>query len=124
MVPGRYNIKIFKGATWSISVEAKNALEVDMDFSDYDEIRLQIGLPFSSPGPALLTMTLENGRIALANTNQTLILTLTAAETAALEFNEGVYELELIKDAVIDPPTARIVDRLLYGSVNVVNESV
>lgn len=126
MVPGKYDIKIFRGATWSISVDAKSAVGTNLDFSVYDEIQLQVSKSWNrnASSTSLLTLTLANGRIALVNTNQTIQLTLTAAETAALQFNEGVYELELIKDATVDPVAAKVVDRMLYGSVAIANETV
>jgi len=126
MVPGKYDITFHRGATWTISVEAKNNLGSNVDFGAYDSMRLQVGKSWikKTGSDLLLSLTNTNGRIALADNDQTLILTLTAAETAQLNFHEGIYELELVKDATVDPVAAQVVDRILYGSVKVANEVV
>jgi len=125
MVPGTYNIKIYKGSTWSITLEARDALDASMDFSVYDSMRMQIrapwikGIPVGAP---LLELTSENGRISLQSDDTQILLVLSAAITADLTFKEGVYDLELVKDAVLDPPTAEVVDKLIRGSVTVIGE--
>jgi len=127
MVPGTYNIKIYKGSTWSITLEAKDAQGIAMDFADYNSMRMQIRAPFIKgvpTGPALLELTTANDRISLQSANTQILLTLSAAVTAALTFKEGVYELEMVKDAVVDPPSVEIVDKLIRGSVTVIEETV
>jgi len=125
MVPGTYNIRIYRGSTWSITLEARDALDVAMDFSVYDSMRMHIrapwikGIPVSDP---LLELTTENGRISLQSADTQILLVLSAAVTADLAFKEGVYDLELVKDAVLDPPTAEVVDKLIRGSVTVIGE--
>ena len=65
MTPGKYDIIIFRGSTWSVSLEAEA-----IDFSDYDEVRMQIrppwikGLPIKPP---LLLLDQDNGRITLSD---------------------------------------------------------
>ena len=129
MVPGKYNIVIYRGGTWGVSVEAENAVAVGYDFStNYDLIRMQIrppwikGIPVKPP---LLELTVENGRITITNAGMLLVLSISAADTAVMTFNEGVYELELVKsvDLTATPPVpVEIVDKILFGSVSVVGE--
>lgn len=45
---------------------------------------------------ALLTLTTENGGIALDNTLKTIAIRMTPAQTALLDFTQAVYDLELI----------------------------
>lgn len=45
---------------------------------------------------ALLTLTTENGGIALDNTLKTVTIRMTPAQTALLDFTQAVYDLELV----------------------------
>lgn len=45
---------------------------------------------------ALLTLTTENGGIALDNTLKTIAIRMTPAQTALLDFTQAIYDLELI----------------------------
>jgi len=129
MVPGKYDITIHRGSTWSITINAKNASDIAIDFAtaykdnpgtDEGAIRLQIRPIWNNDaiptGDPLFEIDLDAG-ITLANTNLNLVLTLTAAQTAALAFNSGKYDLELVTGAT--PP---VVDKLLYGDVTVTGE--
>lgn len=116
MTPGKYDITIFRGSTWFVSLEAEA-----IDFSDYDEIRMQIrppwikGLPIKPP---LLLLDQDNGRITLSEDK--INLTISAADTAGLYFDEGIYDLELVKHETAD--AVEVVDKLIYGSVQVKGE--
>jgi hypothetical protein len=63
----------------------------------------------------LLELTTANGRITIDNTAKTITLTISAVDTAALTFLEGVYDLELISAGLV-------VTKLLEGSVFVEEE--
>jgi len=123
MIPGKYKIEIWRGGTWSIGIQ-----QVSLDFSEYDEIRMQIRPPFirgMPTKPALFELTSDNARITLEDDDTTLRLTISAADTETLAFDEGVYDLELVKhvNLAADPPIAEeIVDKLLYGKVVVHGE--
>ena len=124
MIPGKYNITIHRGGTWSIGINAEN-----LDFTTYDEIRMQIRPPWVkgvvSSKPALFTLSMTNGRITLEDEGLTVRLTVSAADTAAITFDEGIYDLELVQHADLtgDPVIPEeIVDKLLYGSVTVQGE--
>jgi len=122
MVPGKYDITIHRGGTWSITVEAKNAHDVAVDFdTTYDHMRMQIRPAWKQTpiptGQPLLSLTTANGRITTQSSGTQIVLTISAADTAKLDFNAGQYELELVTDG--DP---EVVDKLLYGSVNVTGE--
>jgi hypothetical protein len=127
MIPGKYPITIWRGGTWSIGIT-----QDVLDFAEYDEIRMQVRPPFRknsssacSSSTALLSLTLENGRITVEEDTNTLRLTISSTDTAAIKFNEGVYDLELVThvDLEADPQiTEEVVDKLLYGTVEVEGE--
>jgi hypothetical protein len=126
MVPGKYDITIYRGGTWKINLEAQDANGDPLDFSIYDEIRMQIrpswiqGVP---TGSALLELTKDNGRIILNGTQ--LSLTISAQDTTTIDFDSGRYDVELVKhvDLVADPPIPEeVVDKFLLGTVEVLGE--
>lgn len=66
-------------------------------------------------GTELLTLTDGNARIILNNTDHTITLTITAADTEILTFKTGVYDLELVA------PTGTVTT-LFTGNVSVTRE--
>ena len=66
----------------------------------------------------LLTLTTENARIALGGSAGTITMTISAADTAAITWSKGVYDLELVNAGV--SPT--YVKNLVQGSVSVLKE--
>lgn len=73
-------------------------------------IRDQIG------GTSLLALTSSSG-ITLDNTLKTITIDITAAQTAAMTWSEGVYDLELVS-----PEATPFVTKLLSGAVLVSGE--
>ena len=129
MVPGNYDITIYRGGTFEISVEAENAVGVSTDFAaTYDSARLQVrpawNKKLSTNPAALLELTTANGGILIESaTPTTLTLYISAADTAALLFDEGRYDLELVVAAVVSPtPAVEKVDKILTGKVSVTGE--
>ena len=119
MVPGIYNITIYRGGTFEIDLSAKDTAG-DISFSEiYTKAELHIyeaWLTSVDPDLAtpLYTLSTEDGTITIMGTIVRLFLS--AEITAALPFISGVYRLKLIVDG-IDP----IVDFFLEGSVKVKN---
>ena len=118
MAAGKLNLKIEQGATfrqplqWSAGTPA-----VPVDLTGYTA-RMQVRSELTSPA-VLLELTTENGRIGITDaTAGKLELRLTATETAALAFESGVYDLELVAPDAPD----NTVTRLLAGSVTVLPE--
>lgn len=66
-------------------------------------------------GTVLLTLTTENGGIAIDAAAQTIMLTISAVATAGFTWKTGVYDLEMVS------PTA-VVEALLSGKVTVTPE--
>jgi hypothetical protein len=65
--------------------------------------RLQVRASYDSL-TALVNLTTENGGIALGGIAGTITFSLSATETAALDFVRGVWELELVTGAVVESP--------------------
>lgn len=129
MIPGKYDITIYRGSTWTIDVSKKNSAGVYVDFeADYINnptpgvglIRMHIRPAWKVKATTtkldpLLSLTTANGRISVSGT--VLTFTLPASVTAALTFNEGTYDVELVTGE-----TEPVVDKLLYGTVSVQDE--
>jgi len=66
-------------------------------------------------GTELLSLTSSNARILLDNATKTVKIDLSAADTTAITWAKGVYDLELVS-------AGGIVTALLYGAVTVTKE--
>ena len=62
--------------------------------------RLQIR-PQTASATTILTLTTENGGIAINNTLKTITVLMTATQTTALSFTSAVYSLELVKNTEV-----------------------
>lgn len=108
--PAKRNLVIYKGAmfdkvwTWSPG-------GVPMDFTGC-KARMQVRPEYDSP-TILLDLTTENGGITLGPDGK-IQLWVGATQTALIEWESGVYDLEIEYAAGPDH-----VDRLLQGSISV-----
>lgn len=65
-------------------------------------------------GTELFSLTTENGRIAIDNVEKTITLIISAADTAAITWKKGVFELEMVSGSYV---------ALIYsGDVTVIQE--
>ena len=108
--PGEYDFTIYQGATLSRTVVWKDAAGALVDLTGYTA-RMQIRASVRNP-EILVSLTTENGGIALGGTAGTVDLLLTAAQTAAIAARAGAYDLELVD-------SGGAVTRLLYGAVEI-----
>ena len=129
MQPGRYDITIYRGSTFSISVTRASAAGVPVDFDisyinvptdDDGDCRMYIRpgwktRPDKTKLPPLLTLNLTNSRISISG--QTITLTISAADTEDLTFDEGMYDLEIATGDAVP-----VVHKVLYGRVTVKDE--
>ena len=114
MTAGRYNITIEQGATYSLPITVSDTISgssVLRDLTGYTA-RMKIKENVADTA-ALLELTTENGRIVIdadqaTNTGE-MSLAIAASVTASLDFDRGVYDLELVNGAVVE--------RLLEGKV-------
>jgi hypothetical protein len=84
-----------------------------MDLAGYTA-RMQIRSKLGDP-TFLLELTTENSRIILNNILKTIVIYISATDTAAITWTSGVYSLELIS-------STGIVSTLMNGSVTVKQE--
>ena len=118
MAAAKYNIEIERGADWSRIFTKKNSTTlVPFDLTGCTarmHIREEIGA-----ATILDTLTTENGRIVLVNRNNPLggvvlggvkLIFPNAVSTAYVDWDAGVYQLELIYPS-------GIVERMLKGTV-------
>ena len=111
MAAFRRPLTILQGETFSHQLVWKAGVPaVPVDLTGCSA-RMQVRSVVTS-GAVLLELTTGNGRIALGGLDGTLTLQLTAAETEALTWRNGVYDLELVH------PGGQV-RRLAEGSVKV-----
>ena len=110
--PGQYDITIIQGATLSLQLTYQDADGVAINLTGYTA-RLQARTAVDTSA-AFLDLTTENGGITLGGSAGTITISRTAAQTAAMTEQSGVYDLELI--------TGSTVSRILAGNIIVSRE--
>ncbi len=115
MTAGKYNITIEQGSTYNnkMTFYTDSTQTTPIDFTGYTwRMMIRNAIPSST---VLLELTSENGRIDISNQdNGEITLKITATDTAALSFSDGVYDLESVLSATVD--------RKLYGDVTLSKE--
>jgi len=107
----RQNLVIEQGATFEFNITRMQADEITpVDITGFTA-RMHIRDSLEDAA-TLLELTTENARIVLGGAAGTVQLSISATDTAALTFTEGVYDLELI-----DTGGTGDVTRLTYGGV-------
>ena len=119
----RYNISIWQGATFGLTITIKDAVGNVSNITGYSA-RMQIRESYSSPTPAE-TLTTANGEITITGAEGNVAIQLAATRTANLYVDLSgpgkppkrtyVYDLELID-------TSNVVSKLLYGDAAVYAE--
>lgn len=107
---GYYDIAIDQGATYRQEFIWKDSNNDVIDLTGYTA-RMQIRRKKSSDSFEHEATT-ENGGIAITALTGSVVVTISATDTAAFEFTKGVYDIELVSGT-------GVVTRLLEGSVEV-----
>tara|TARA_B100000963_G_C22573892_1_gene647436 strand:+ start:748 stop:1098 length:351 start_codon:yes stop_codon:yes gene_type:complete len=113
MTAGNFSLTIEQGATFSLVITYKDSAGSAINLTGFTA-RMSLRT-FIEDSSAILTLTTENGRIALGGGAGTVTLTVSASDTAALTAGNGVYDLELIS-------SGGVVTRLIEGSYSIVRE--
>ncbi len=109
----RFDIQLVQGATFSERFNWKDSAQASISLAGYTA-RMHIRTE-PSASASLIDLTTENERITLNSPNVgDISLTISSTDTAALTFNTGVYDLELVH---VDGG-ATIVDNILWGNVS------
>lgn len=109
---GQYDFVILQGATFSSVFTVKTGAGVAWNLTGWTA---RMTIKDSKGGTTLLSLTTSNSRITLGGSAGTVTLTITAADTAALTWTRGVYDLELVNGSTVY--------RILEGVITV-NEEV
>jgi len=113
MTAGTYNLTIEQGSTLNLAMTWNDSSGAAINLTGYTA-RMQVR-PAVESNVTLLSLTTENGRIALGGAAGTITLTVSATDTAALAATTGVYDLELVS-------SGGTVTRLLQGTVTISKE--
>jgi hypothetical protein len=109
MPAGIYNIVAEQGATLTRTITWNNTAGQPINLTNYTA-RMQVRNDYDS-STALLTLTTENGGIALGGVLGTVVLTVSASSMALVASGSYVYDLELV--------LSDVVTRLVQGSFTV-----
>lgn len=104
----RYNLKIEQGATFRFDITYRDSAGVPINLTNHI-VRMQVRPIVSSP-TILVNASTTNGKIVVTPLDGRIVVTLSATETAALNFSNARYDLE------IEAPNS-VVTRLVEGSV-------
>lgn len=108
MPAGIYHFTCEQGATFTRDVEVTNFDDTVRSLAGFTA-RMQVRKDLAAAS-ALIELTTENGGISITPNTGTVSLSISAADTAALQFS-GIYDLELIG-------ASAVVERLLQGNFN------
>lgn len=118
----KYNLEMWQGATFAMTVSVKDSNSEVQDLTNYDA-RMQLRTSYDAGNPTE-TLTVSNGEITITAAEGNVALELAATRTANIPvvMTNGkppkttyVYDLELIDG------DGRV-SKLLYGDVNVYGE--
>jgi hypothetical protein len=113
MTAGIYNATIDQGATWSVTVLYKNSDGTAINLTGFTAA-MQVRQQYSSE-TAELTLSSPSNGIVITGATGTVLITISAAQTRALEEGYYVYDVELTS------PSA-LVTRLIQGQLTVAPE--
>lgn len=97
MAAATHNFLIEQGTTFTKSFIWKDSTGAVINLTGFTA-RMQIRQNVSSSS-ALLSATTENGKIVIVAADGKVTINFSAADTAGLNFNTAVYDLELISSA-------------------------
>ena len=109
MTPGRYNMKVYQGSTFSLAPQWK----IDGTYVNVTGYTAAMSVKNSpSSVSSIIDLTSANGRITVGTTDGKFTLALTAAQTTGLTAGNYVYDLEVTSPG-------GVVTRLLEGGFTV-----
>lgn len=92
MTPGRYNMKVYQGSTWTLAPQWK----IDGTYVNVTGYTAAMSVKYSPTSvSSIIDLTSSNGRITVGTTDGKFTLSLTAATTTGLAAGDYVYDLEV-----------------------------
>jgi hypothetical protein len=116
MPAGKYNIIIEQGANFSRIIGWKHLNDTPIDITDYT-IRMMARVAIDDASPVISLATVQPpGGITITNgPGGQFQISMNAAATGALDFNEALYDLEMVSPV-------GLVTRLLEGTITLKRE--
>lgn len=108
-----YNMTIDQGTTVSIDFQYRTSAGVPIPLTSYTA-RMQ-ARPTQSSAVTVMDATTTNGQLVVTGATGTVTLALTATQSAALDFDRAVYDIEIVSPA-------GVVTRLVQGTVTLSRE--
>lgn len=103
-----YNFAIDQGATFTIDFAYRTAANVVIPLTNYTA-RMQARTSVTATS-TVIDATTANGQLTVTGATGVVNLTLTATQTAALNFTTAVYDLEIVSPQ-------NVVTRLVQGTI-------
>ena len=113
MAAGSYDITIEQGATFSLPISYKDSAGDVVDLSSSYTSRMMI--KESAGGTTIKSLTNGSG-MTLAASGNNIVIDITATDTAAMDFDTAVYDLEIVSGS------SGAVTRVLEGKVKLSRE--
>ena len=108
MSAGTLDLFVEQGATFSYALTLTDSVGAPVNLTGYTA-RMQMRRSVQSPD-ILISLTTANGRLVITPLTGVITMTISATDTAALNFQSAVYDLEI-------ESAGGIVTRLIEGKV-------
>lgn len=109
--PAHYKFTIWRGATFSKRITYLLG-DQNSDPQDLTGYTALLEIKDAPEGTVIFTLSTTNGRIVLGSVSGTIDLTISAADTAAITWVNGVYDLVLTSGSGVTDP-------ILFGGFSV-----
>ena len=94
MSAGFHHFVIEQGATFGKTLTLKDSSDAVVNLSGYTAAEMD--LRYNKDDSAeILTLTVENSRITLGGVAGTVVLSISASDTASMSVGDGVYDLKI-----------------------------
>ena len=113
MAAGRYDITIEQGATFSLPISYKDSTGSVVDLSDPDEYTSRMMIKEAAGGTTIKSLTNGSG-MTLAASGNNIVVDISATDTASMDFDNAVYDLEIVSGSTVT--------RVLEGKVKLSRE--
>ena len=108
MTAGRWDFILEQGATFQVTLTYKDSNDTAIDLTSYTA-RMKIKESHAESA-SLVELTTANGGITLGGVAGTIALLISDTDTTALDFDNGVHDLEIVSGS-------GIVTRIVEGNV-------
>lgn len=112
--PAQHDLYIVRGDTWTQDFVYESPADTPVDLSGYSA-RLQIRANRLASSPALLSVSSAGGEITLGGAAGTIDVEVDALVTAALDFDQARWDLELTS-------SGGIVTTLIEGNITLIKD--